>query len=155
VTGATTLSSTLDVSGATTLSSTLDVSGATILYSTLDVSGVTTFSSTITATGQITGGSFNATSDYRIKKDIQLLDHMCTVDNLKPVSYTNILTNKQDIGLIAHELQEYYPFLVEGEKDGEKNQSVNYIGLIGILINEIKGLKREISFIKEEYKYIK
>jgi hypothetical protein len=80
---------------------------------------------------------------------------MCTVDNLKPVSYTNILTNKQDIGLIAHELQEYYPFLVEGEKDGEKNQSVNYIGLIGILINEIKGLKREISFIKEEYKYIK
>jgi len=155
VSGATTLSSTLDVTGATTLSSTLDVTGATTLSSTLDVTGATTFSSTITATGQITGNTFNATSDYRIKKDIQLLDHMCTVDNLKPVSYTNILTNKQDIGLIAHELQEHYPFLVEGEKDGEKNQTVNYIGLIGILINEIKGLKREISFIKEEYKYIK
>ena len=71
------------------------------------------------------------------------------MDNLKPVLYENIITNKQDIGLIAHELQEYYPFLVQGEKDGEKNQSVNYIGLIGILINEIKGLKKEIKLIKE------
>jgi hypothetical protein len=61
---------------------------------------------------------------------------------LNPVTYRNKQTNKQDIGLIAHELQEYYPELVTGEKDGRDIQSVNYIGLIPVLINEIKNLKK-------------
>jgi hypothetical protein len=51
--------------------------------------------------------------------------------------------------LIAHEVQEYYPFLVEGEKDGYNTQSVNYIGLIGVLIKEIQELKREIKILKQ------
>ena len=53
--------------------------------------------------------------------------------------------NKENIGLIAHELQEYYPFLVEGEKDDEKTQSVNYNGLIGVLIKEIQELKQRVK----------
>ena len=52
--------------------------------------------------------------------------------------------DSDDIGFIAHELQEHYPFLVEGEKDGHDYQSVNYNGLIGILINEVQQLKKEI-----------
>ena len=62
-------------------------------------------------------------------------------DNLRPVSYLNKLNNKHSLGLIAHELQEQYSFLVEGDKDGEKTQSVDYIGLIAILIKEIQELK--------------
>jgi len=38
-------------------------------------------------------------------------------------------------------LQEHYPELVTGVKDGTEIQSVNYIGLIPVLINEIKALK--------------
>jgi hypothetical protein len=56
-------------------------------------------------------------------------------------------TNKQDIGLIAHELQEHYPFLVNGEKDGEKHQTVNYIALISLLIKEVQDLKRKLATI--------
>jgi hypothetical protein len=52
--------------------------------------------------------------------------------------------------LIAHEVQEYYPFLVEGEKDGEQTQTVNYIGLIGVLIKEIQELKREMKELKQQ-----
>jgi hypothetical protein len=74
-----------------------------------------------------------------------------TIDNLRPVSYKNIKIGKQDIGLIAHELQEVYPFLVTGEKDGENLQSVNYIGLIGILIKEIKELKSEVKILKSTF----
>ena len=48
-------------------------------------------------------------------------------------TFYNTKTNKDDIGLLAHELQEIYPFLVTGEKDGDNLQSVNYIGLIPIL----------------------
>ena len=61
---------------------------------------------------------------------------------------TGKLSGKQDIGIIAHELQEYYPYLVSGEKDGPENQSVNYIGLIGILIKEIKDLKERVKILE-------
>jgi hypothetical protein len=55
------------------------------------------------------------------------------------------LINKQQYGLIAHELQKYYPNLVFGEKDGPDLQRVNYTGLIAILINEINQLKRVVA----------
>ena len=70
---------------------------------------------------------------------------------LIPVTYINKLTNQQDIGLIAHELQEVFPCLVSGEKDGEDIQSVNYTGLIPILIKEIRELKEQYDNLKEQY----
>jgi hypothetical protein len=54
--------------------------------------------------------------------------------NLKPVKYFNKQTKREDMGLVAHELQEVFPFLVNGEKDGKDYQSVNYNGLIPVLI---------------------
>ena len=54
-----------------------------------------------------------------------------------------------DIGLIAHELQEHYPFLVNGEQDGDKLQKINYIGLVGILIKEIQELKKRVSLLEK------
>ena len=62
----------------------------------------------------------------------------------------NKIINKPDIGLIANELQEIYPFMVSGEKDGEHLQTVNYISLIGIMIKEIKELKQDLSLVKKE-----
>jgi hypothetical protein len=52
------------------------------------------------------------------------------------------------MGFIAHELQEHFPFLVNGEKDGKDYQSVNYTGLIGLLVKEIQDLKKEVQEIK-------
>ena len=40
---------------------------------------------------------------------------------------------------------------MEGVKDGETMQSVNYIGLVGVLIKEVQELKNEI---KKEREYI-
>jgi hypothetical protein len=91
------------------------------------------------------------TSDYRIKENVRALDNNFKVDYLNPVTYTNKQTNKQDIGLIAHELQEHYPELVTGVKDGPEIQSVNYIGLIPILINEIKIFKNYLKNLKEKW----
>ena len=71
-----------------------------------------------------------------------------TVDKLKPVSYTNTLSDKQDIGFIAHEIQEEFPYLVTGKKDGEEYQSVNYTGLIAVLVHEIQLLKKEVVGLK-------
>ena len=84
------------------------------------------------------------TSDYRIKENIKNLGDSYNVNNLRVVNYFNNKTKTEDVGLIAHELQEHYPFLVTGEKDGDELQSINYIGIIGILIREIQILKEKV-----------
>jgi hypothetical protein len=95
--------------------------------------------------GTVTATSYNAVSDYRVKTDIKPLDNTYVVDGLNPVTYINTRHGKQDVGFIAHEIQELYPFLVNGQKDGEQTQSLNYIGLIGILTKEIQDLKRRLT----------
>jgi hypothetical protein len=101
-------------------------------------------------TGTVSAASYNTTSDYRIKENAAILDETFSVDKLRPVTYTNLNSGKQDIGLIAHELQEVYPFLVTGEKDGQEMQTVNYTGLIGVLIKEIQDLKKDVAQLKQQ-----
>ena len=85
-------------------------------------------------------------SDYRIKSNITDLDDQFTVDHLRPVFYNNEMTHGMDVGFLAHEVQEHYPFLVHGEKDDTNAyQSLNYNGLIGILVKEIQDLKKQIQ----------
>ena len=101
-------------------------------------------------TGAVSAASYNTTSDYRIKENAAALDETFSVDKLRPVTYTNLNSGKQDIGLFAHELQEVYPFLVTGEKDGQEMQTVNYTGLIGVLIKEIQDLKKDVAQLKRQ-----
>ena len=98
----------------------------------------------------LTVKAFNTISDYRIKENVTLINENFTVDELIPVTYTNKITEKQDMGFIAHDIQEIFPFLVNGEKDGEEYQSINYIGLIPLLIKEVQNLKKEIKLLKEK-----
>ena len=101
-------------------------------------------------TGSVTATSFPTSSDYRIKENIvNLKETNYTVDNLRPLHYYNKNTNKEDIGFIAHEVQEDFPFLVTGEKDGKDNQSLNYTGLIGVLVKEIQELKESNRILQE------
>jgi hypothetical protein len=101
----------------------------------------------------LTAAAFYPTSDYRIKDNVLDLDEEYTLDNLKPVQYDNKLTGQHDIGFIAHEVQEIFPYLVNGLKDDDlQNQSLNYIGLIGLLVKETKELKKRVRSLKEYYK---
>ena len=93
-------------------------------------------------------GSIQNTSDYRIKANVELLGSDFSVSKLVPVKYYNKLLRKDDVGFIAHEVQEVFPQFVEGEKDGEDYQSVNYTGLIAILVKEIQQLKKENQEIR-------
>jgi hypothetical protein len=47
-------------------------------------------------------------------------------------------------------VQEVFPYLVEGEKDGDKMQSLNYIGLIAVLVKEVQELKKTTEILKSE-----
>ena len=120
--------------------------------------GSKTFTDTITGTTgtfskTVTAAAFNSTSDYRVKENIQDLNlNIYNVNPLRPVNYYNNRLNKLDIGFIAHEVQQYYPFLVSGEKDGDETQSLNYNGLIGILVKEIQELKERVKQLEDNTK---
>ena len=76
----------------------------------------------------------------KVKENIEPLDNTFNVDNLKPVKYNLKSSKELSTGFIAHELQEEFPFLVQGEKDGKDIQAINYSGLISILVKEIQDL---------------
>jgi hypothetical protein len=102
------------------------------------------YGTTGTFSGTVNAAAYNPPSDYRVKENVQDLNlSQYTVRNLRPVNYHNKLLGKPDIGFIAHEVQEEYPFLVSGEKDCANNQSLNYNGLIGIAVKEIQEIKEQ------------
>ena len=104
----------------------------------LNVNGNATVAGIVTSTPV-------APSDYRIKQNVENLDDTFTVDALRPVHYINTLSKREDIGFIAHEVQAVYPYLVTGQKDGTENQSLNYIGLLGIIAHELKNCKKQLT----------
>jgi hypothetical protein len=108
------------------------------------------YANNVIAKRAVFANNIQLTSDYRIKNNVKQLDDTFTVKYLKPISYTNKQTNTNDIGLIAHELQEQYPELVTGNKDGPELQTINYNGLIPILINKIKSIRNRIEILEEE-----
>jgi len=111
------------------------------------------FYQAVTCTSSISASTFSTTSDYRIKENVTELNETYSVDNLRPVEYENKITNKQSLGFIAHEVQEQYPFLVTGEKDGKENQSINYQEIIPILVKEIQDLKKRVTLLENCIKY--
>ena len=144
-----------DISGNISIYGNLDISGNIHVSGDVDISGNLHVQQDIDCSGNVYATTFNTLSDYRIKENVTQLDSMFVVDKLNPVTYLNKKSDKQDIGLIAHELQEIFPELVNGEKDGEQLQSVNYIGLIPVLIKEVQELKKEIILVKIELNELK
>jgi hypothetical protein len=102
--------------------------------------------------------SINVVSDYRIKQNVELIDSAnarFSVDNMRPVSYFNTLTNRSEHGFIAHELQEGHPELVSGTKDASELQSVNYNSMVAMLVSETQALKRQVKELIEENQKLK
>jgi hypothetical protein len=95
----------------------------------------------VTVNGTVTATSFSAQSDYRLKTNIQPLSEKRIIDNLKPIEY-DLSGGGHDMGFLAHEIQEEFPFLVTSVKDGETLQTLNYIGLISLLVKEVQVLKK-------------
>jgi hypothetical protein len=62
--------------------------------------------------------SYNGTSDYRLKKNIQsMTGGLAKLMQLRPVTFDWLYDDRADNGFIAHELQEVLPNAVVGEKD--------------------------------------
>ena len=98
--------------------------------------------------------AYNTTSDYRLKSEILDFNALEIINNLKPKEFRIRDAESKAIGFIAHELKEYLPQAVSGEKDAvdeEGNpiyQGVDYSQLTALLTKAIQELKAEIDILK-------
>lgn len=91
------------------------------------------------STGTLTSTVVNSSSDENLKKDISTIGGaLDKVKQLRGVDFTWKDNDTKGKGVIAQELQEIFPELVSNDSTG--NLSVNYTGLIAVLIEAIKEL---------------
>jgi hypothetical protein len=103
-----------------------------------------------------TGGNFTATgdviafSDKRVKTNIKTIDNgLEKVSKLRGVSYnrTDIDDKSDKIGVIAQEVKEVLPEVVDYDKNND-TYGVDYGKMAGVFIEAIKELKAEIEELK-------
>ena len=113
---------------------------------TITASGISTSKLTYNpSSGEVTAVDFNSTSDVNLKTNIHTVENALeTVSSLRGVSFDWKENGKKSYGVIAQELQEILPDLV---KNAEV-KSVNYNGIIGVLIEAVKELKKEVEELK-------
>ena len=109
----------------------LDVSGNVMIRGILNTANLTTW------------------SDRKIKKNIVTVDNALEkVNKLRGVYYENTkLQNKKCIGVIAQEIEEILPEVVNNHND---LKSVSYNDIIGVLIESIKELSLEVNELKSK-----
>ena len=112
----------------------------------------------VTSTKQINAPSFNATSDIRLKKDIEplnlCLDQICQLQGVKFTRTDDKKENRQ-IGFIAQEVEQIIPELVTTDLSVEKYKSIAYGNLTAMLVESIKELREEVKQLKDEIKELK
>ena len=102
----------------------------------------------ISSTTSVT--SYNVTSDYRLKEDLQEVNGLEKLCKIKVYNYLWKSDKTRMDGVIAHELQEIIPYAVTGKKDDEKMQSVDYSKLVAILVKSVQEQQIQIQNLQEQ-----
>jgi hypothetical protein len=98
--------------------------------------------------------SYNVTSDYRLKEDLQEINGLEKVQAINVYNYKWKSEDSRMDGVLAHELAEILPYAVQGEKDAvdedgkDKMQCVDYSKIVPILIKAIQEQQQQIDKLK-------
>ena len=112
--------------------------------------GISTFQSSLFGTqasfsGVVTATDFNSLSDIKYKENVNTVNNaLLKVEQLRGVKFDWKESGLPSYGIIAQELEEVLPELVHGNDP----KTVNYNGIIGVLIEAIKELKAEVEELK-------
>ena len=104
----------------------------------------------ITVNGATGVTSYLSASDYRLKEDLKDFKGLDLVSNIKVYDYKWKSADERTYGVVAHELQEVLPQAVNGNKDDEQMQSVDYSKIVPLLVAAIQELKAEIELLKNK-----
>ena len=112
-----------------------------------NVEKLATSSSGAVVYGDLTvSGSVSEGSDIRLKTNIKPIeDPIDKVTQIEGVSFNWKKDNKPALGVIADQVEKIIPELVQGDDP----KTVNYNGLIGLLIEAVKDQQTQIDSLKE------
>lgn len=140
----------------------VSLSESIVVPGTLTTSGITTLSSggseTLTGgdlrvTGTARATKFTTTSDERLKTNIAKIENPLEVlSHLEGVKFNWISDNSEDVGLIAQDVERCLPEAV-AEIDNVK--SVNYNGIVGLLVEAVKEVSKENQLLRMEIDSLK
>ena len=92
--------------------------------------------------GTVKATDFNTTSDENLKTNIHTIeDPLAKVAHIRGVNFEWKENNKRSAGVIAQEVEKVLPELI----NGEQTKTVNYNGLIGLLIEVVKEQQIQID----------
>jgi hypothetical protein len=112
------------------------------------IDGPLIISGDLQVTGVVTATDFDAASDFNLKTNIKSIDNPIEkVMQLNGVTFTWKESNQDSIGVIAQEVENVFPELV---RQSETHKSVNYNGLIGVLIEVVKDQQKQIDELKSK-----
>ena len=142
----------------TSYRATSTTSNAVFLVSS-DVGGTANVNFRVLASGnaQNTNNSYGAISDVKLKENItNATPKLAQLNQVRVVNYNLIGDANKQLGVIAQELEQIFPNMVEetADKDSEGNdlgtttKSVKYSVFVPMLIKAIQELKAEIDELK-------
>ena len=103
--------------------------------------------SSLSVTGIATATDFNSTSDINLKTNIQpILSPLSKLLQLNGITFNWKKDNRPSVGVIAQDVEKVFPELVN---ENDEFKTVNYDGLIGLLIEAIKEQQKEIEELKK------
>jgi len=99
--------------------------------------------------GTLSATNVNSTSDINLKKDIEVItDATDLIKQLNGVRFTWKANDRKSLGVIAQEVEELFPELIS-ERTDTGTKSVNYNGLVGVLIEAVKELSARVEELED------
>jgi hypothetical protein len=112
--------------------------------------GYVGINTTVPSSALTVNGTITESSALRYKENIETLTYgLDDVVKMRGVTYNKIETGVKEIGVIAEEVYDIIPELVNKNEDGEI-ESVSYGRITAVLIQAIKELKEEIETLKNK-----
>lgn len=121
------------------------ISGAVTMSSSLSVAGNVSVSGALTCSSAIKGATLQATSDIRLKKDLEEVE-VADLSSLHAYTYTLRQDGKRHIGLIAQQVKEEYPEAVSEGADGFL--SLDYNSVVALLVAKVNELEKRLEKVE-------
>ena len=98
------------------------------------------------STGTLSSTIFNSTSDKTLKYDIEPIKNaLVDIDTISGVKFKWVNNDHPSMGVIAQEVEKVFPELINNDNE---IKTVNYNGIIAVLIQAVKELKAEVEELK-------
>lgn len=106
----------------------------------------------LSISGELYTKGVKASSDIKLKTDIQTVEHpLSSIEQLRGVRFRWKDTKEKDLGVIAQDVLKVYPELVESVGFGGKEHlSVDYNGLVAVLIESVKELSSRVRYLEKK-----